>query len=208
MTQRNASLVHLSDDQLLAEVKRLVACERRATAELIRSLMELDARRLYLAQGFSSLFTYCTQALHLSEHAALGRIEVARVARRLPAVLDCLLDGSVTVTNVRLLSPHLTEENHGDLLLAARHKSKREVEEIVARLRPRPDVVASVRKLPEDRVTSIAPPSLSSEASAATSRSMHGRNARGRLRPGPASPSVSGTIDPGREALTSGLLRR
>jgi hypothetical protein len=33
--------------------------------------MEVDARKLYAGQGFSSLFTYCVQKLHLSEHAAL-----------------------------------------------------------------------------------------------------------------------------------------
>jgi len=81
--------------------------------------------------------------LHLSEHAALGRIEVARAARRLPAILDRLLDGSVTVTNARMLAPYLTDENHVALLDAARHKSKREVEHIVAALRPRPDLAAS-----------------------------------------------------------------
>lgn len=116
MTQPCTALAQLSDDQLLTEVTRLAGLERQATAALIRSLMELDARRLYLAQGFSSLFAFCTQALHLSEHAAFGRIEVARAARRLPAVLDRLLDGSITVTNVRLLAPHLTEANHLDLL--------------------------------------------------------------------------------------------
>ena len=151
MTTPRTSLAQLSDEQLLAEVTRLAGLERQATAALIRSLMELDARRLYLAQGFSSLFTYCTQALHLSEHAALGRIEVARATRRLPAILDLLLDGSVTVTNVRLLASHLTEDNHRDLLHSARHKSKREVEEIVARLRPLPDIAASVRKVPARR---------------------------------------------------------
>jgi hypothetical protein len=35
---------------------------------LLALLMELDARRLYLGEGCSSLFTYCTQVLHLSEH--------------------------------------------------------------------------------------------------------------------------------------------
>ena len=149
MAQLLSSFADLSDQQLLAEVQRLVACERQATAELIRSLMELDARRCYLAQGYASLFCYCTQVLHLSEHAALGRIEVARAARRLPVILELLLDGSVTVTNARLLAPHLTERNHRDVLASARHKSKREVEEIVARLRPRPDVAASIRKLPD-----------------------------------------------------------
>jgi hypothetical protein len=166
MTITHPCLTLLSDAQLLAEVKRLVARERTATAELIRSLMELDTRRLYLAEGCSSLFTYCTQVLHLSEHAALGRIEVARAARRLPAILDRLLEGSVTVTNVRMLAPHLTDENHVALLDAARHKSKREVEHIVATLRPRPDVAASIRKLPAAKAAD-SPAAPSSGAPAA-----------------------------------------
>ena len=55
--------------------------ERQATAALIRCLIEVDARRLYLGEGYSSLFTFCTQSLHLSEHAALGRIEVGHEPR-------------------------------------------------------------------------------------------------------------------------------
>jgi hypothetical protein len=39
------SFLHtLTDDQLLLEVKRLVACERTATAALLRSLIEVDTR--------------------------------------------------------------------------------------------------------------------------------------------------------------------
>jgi hypothetical protein len=64
MTSTNQSFAHLSDDELLATVKRLAMSERRATAALLRSLIELDVRRLYLGEGYSSLFTYCTQALH------------------------------------------------------------------------------------------------------------------------------------------------
>ena len=55
--------------------------ERRATAALVASLAELDERRLYLGEGYSSLFTYCTQCLRLSEHAAYSRIEAARERR-------------------------------------------------------------------------------------------------------------------------------
>ena len=80
----NASLTDLSDLELLSTVKTLVADERQATAQLIAALAELDARRLYLGEGCSSLFAYCTQVLHLSEHAAYGRIEAARAARRFP----------------------------------------------------------------------------------------------------------------------------
>lgn len=80
----------LSDSQLLVEVRRLVGTERQATARLIVALGELDARRLYLGEGCSSLFTCCTQVLHLSEHAAYGRIEAARAARKWPVVQELL----------------------------------------------------------------------------------------------------------------------
>jgi len=94
------------------------------------------------------MFNYCVQVLHLSEHAAYSRIEAARAARRYPIILELLGDGSVNLTTVGLLAPHLTPENHGDLLQAARHKSKRHVEELVAQLRPQPSVPSSIRRLP------------------------------------------------------------
>src|SRR5215211_7431390 len=102
----------LSDAELLLAVRRLAANEREATAHLIAALAELDARRLYLAQGCSSLFTYCTQVLHLSEHAAYGRIEAARAVRKFPVVLELLASGSLHLTAITLLAPHLTMENH------------------------------------------------------------------------------------------------
>jgi hypothetical protein len=99
------------------------------------------------------MFTYCTQVLHLAEHAAYNRIEAARAARRFPVILTLLADGSVHLSSVRLLAMHLTPENHADVLRKATHKSKRDVEQIVARLQPQPDVAASVRKLPATRMT-------------------------------------------------------
>ena len=61
-----AAVNQLSNDELLERVKSLAEQEREATASLIAHLAELDARRLYLAEGYSSLFTYCTQVLCLS----------------------------------------------------------------------------------------------------------------------------------------------
>jgi hypothetical protein len=169
MTCPTTSFARLSDDQLLAEVTRLAATERHATAALVRSLMELDARRLYLGEGCSSLFTYCTQVLHLAEGAAYNRIEAARVARRFPSLLDALEDGSLTLTAVRLLAPHLTADNHRDVLAIARHKSKAEIERLVASLHPKPPVATFVRKLPQPCAevapvsTAVAPPTLTPE---------------------------------------------
>jgi hypothetical protein len=149
----------LTDRALIAETRRLTERERHATADVIAALMELDARKLYLGEGCSSLFAYCTQVLLMSEHAAYSRIEAARAAQRFPVILDHLADGSLTLTAVGLLAAHLTSENHGALLVAARHKSKRDVEHIVAVLRPLPAVPSSVRKLPAAKsIEATAPP--------------------------------------------------
>jgi hypothetical protein len=151
----------LTDAQLLARVTMLAAHERQATAALIAALTELDARRLYLGEGYPSLFAYCTQALRLSEDAAYNRIRAARVASKWPVVLDLIEDGSLTVTAIRLLSDVLTDTNHKELLRAATHKSKRDVEAMIATLNPQPPVAPTVRKLPTPSVPkSVMPPPL------------------------------------------------
>src|SRR5687768_9336482 len=93
----------LSDADLTTEVKRLLAVERRATAQLIACLAEFDARRLYLPQGFSSMFTYCRDHLHLGDGAAYRRIEAARASRRFPIILQMIADGLITLTNLGLI---------------------------------------------------------------------------------------------------------
>ena len=156
MTSPSTRASHLSDCDLLTEVERAAGSERHATARLVALLMEVDSRKLFAGQGCSSLFTYCVQRLHLSEHAAYLRIEAARLARRFPVILDKLSDGSLHLTAVSLLGPHLTAGNHVELLDCAAHKSKRDVEHLVARVRPQPDVASVVRKLPAPASVPVA----------------------------------------------------
>ena len=61
----------LSDAALLAETVRAAGADRHATADLVALLAEVDARRLYLGQGYASLFAWCIGALQLSEPARL-----------------------------------------------------------------------------------------------------------------------------------------
>src|SRR4026208_2577732 len=141
------SISSMSDRELLGRIVRVAGDERHITADLLALIGECDARRLYLGEGCSSLFTYCTQVLHLSEHAAYHRIEGARAARQFPIILELVADGSMTLTTVAMLRPHLTEDNHQSLMEAARHKSKREVEQQIAALAPQPDARALIRRL-------------------------------------------------------------
>ena len=166
----------LSDTALLAEVLRLARSARATTVSLVAHLAELDARRLYLGAGFSSLFTYCTAVLGLSESETYNRIEAARAVRRFPLVLDRLADGSLNLTTLRLIARHLTSANHEQLVAAASGRTKREVELLVARRFPRADVPSSVRKLPAvARMASEAvgpvPPAPDAPSNAASSAS-------------------------------------
>jgi hypothetical protein len=91
---------------------------------------------------------YCLKVLQMSEEESYNRMAAARAARRFPEILDHLADGSLNLTTLRLISKHLTPENHQELIQGARRKRKREVQELVARLFPQPDVPATVRALP------------------------------------------------------------
>jgi len=86
----------------------------------------------------SSLFAYCTEVLHLSELEAYLRITAARAARLHPVLLAMLREGSLHLTAVAKLAPHLTRENRETLLGRAAHRTKREVEELIGGRRPRP----------------------------------------------------------------------
>jgi len=109
----------LSDAELLSRLDRLAEQGREACALLVGHLAELERRKVYLAEGWGTLFSYCTGALRLSEHAAYTRIEGAKAARRFPVVLDLLASGSVNLTTLRLVAPYLTEENHEAVLAEA-----------------------------------------------------------------------------------------
>jgi hypothetical protein len=157
---QNTSLTSLSDGDLIAAVDRLAAGERDATASVVAHLAELYGRRLHERAGYCSLFTYCLSVLRLSESAAYDRMKAAKVARRYPTVLELLASGRLNLTAVRLLTPHLTRDNHAELFAAACGKRKRQVQEMLARRFPRPDVPSSVRKLPAVASEAVLLPSM------------------------------------------------
>jgi hypothetical protein len=159
-----ASLARLSDDDLATRVKSLATREHATAACVIAHLAEMDARDIHLRAGYPRLYEYCLKVLHLSEWEAWNRIEAGRVARRFPILFDMLEEGSIHLTGIKLLAPHLTEENHRDVLQSARWKSKFAIGEIVARLHPLPDVPTSIVPILEFAVVAQPPAAGASDA--------------------------------------------
>ena len=158
------------DDELVRRLSELVSHSRRVEADLVAHVGEVDARRLFARKAFPSMFAYCTEGLHLSEAEAYRRITVARGARRHPILLAMLRDGRLHLSGIVTLLPVLTVDNRDELLARATHRSKRQVEELVAAVSPRPDVPAGVRRIPERRGKPDRPSLNGERAGSATGR--------------------------------------
>jgi len=138
----------MADDELLQRLLEITQQSRRVEGDLIAHIGEVDHRRLYARNACSSMFSYCVEVLNLSEAESYFRIAVARAARKHPVLLTMLGDGRLHLSGIAILAPHLTDENLESVLARATHKSKRQIEELVAELAPKPDVPAVIRKLP------------------------------------------------------------
>ncbi|MCC6666177.1 MAG: hypothetical protein IT375_20645 [Polyangiaceae bacterium] len=114
---------------------------------MIAHLAEVERRRLYLAEACSSMYTFCIERMGYSENEAHTRLQVARLCSQFPGALEALESGSIHLTGLALLCPKVTEANAQELLDEARGKTRREIEALLARRFPRPDVLPSITPL-------------------------------------------------------------
>src|SRR5262245_37135444 len=103
----------------------------------------------------------------MSEDEACRRIDAARLASRFPSAYASLEDGALNLTQLCLLKPYIRADNHAELLAGVSKKSVAEAREWLAARFPRPDVAATIRKVPQPagataslQVTSAASTSL------------------------------------------------
>ncbi len=88
----------LSDRDLLRQTGTLVRHERHLQGAVIDHLSEIEARRLYLQRGCSSLFDYAVRELGYSDAAAGRRIGAVRLCADQPGAREWLRDGSLTLS--------------------------------------------------------------------------------------------------------------
>lgn len=143
----NCSLSHLADRVLLQALRAIVVRERAITVELLTHLAEVEARGLHLAAGHPSLHHYCVHELHMSEGSAFKRIGAARAGRQHPELLEAVADGRLHLSAVVMLASHLTEANAAQLIRAAMHRTKSELQHLIAGLAPRQDVKTRITPL-------------------------------------------------------------
>lgn len=150
-------LERLSDREVEAALHEAVSRERRATAQVLRCLIEFERRHLHERKAYGSLFDYCRGEFGYSEHAAYKRTAAAKTATKYPSVLDLLETRKIDLGKIVVVGPHLTAENHGALLEQATRLSVRELEFHVAGLAPKEPKRDSIRSLPASVPMAMAP---------------------------------------------------
>jgi hypothetical protein len=141
------SVEHLSDSELLIGARKLVGRSNQLLAELLACLAEVEARGIHRTRACSSLYTYCIYELRFSEDEAFRRVAASRLVKRFPALLDAVASGELHLTGLLLLGPHLNEQNLAEVLVRAKHRTKREIMRLVRILDPLPAVPARIEPL-------------------------------------------------------------
>lgn len=155
------NLSTLSDDELIRSIKSLTGNERSVLVSILKHLTEFENRRLSDRKGFPSLFDYCVRELRYAQGESLRRIRAARAAKRFDVLYGLIRRGTLSLTTVALLEPHLKWNNYRKLIRASKGLSTREVEALVSSLNP-------VAAAPAERIRilTVAPPPVPITATA------------------------------------------
>ena len=150
------TLEGLSTEELDHSTEKVVRAEKRNVALVIAHIAEISRRKGHLECGYKNLFEYGTRRLHLSEGSVALRIQVANVSRRFPQILVALAENRMSLTVAGLLAPVLTESNVEKLVADCAGMTKRDAEEYLVALRPKPVFAPSIRRTPS-RLASTSP---------------------------------------------------
>ena len=142
------ALRDISDGELEASLNGLLGAGARLEARIVAHLAEVDARRLHLVVGCSSLYDYCRKRLGLSDYEAFARIAAARTARKYPLVFELLERRQLHLTAVCEVREFLTADNHRELLAEVSGQTKAQIREILAQRFPQADLASRLQKLP------------------------------------------------------------
>jgi len=149
-------LENLSNQQITNNLVALCRRERLLTVEVLKYLNEIERRQLYLQEGFSSMFSYCTEKLRYSESAANRRIRAARCLRDYPRVFEMLQSGELSLSTLSLVAGRLNESNCSELLNAVAGRSYQEVEAYLAKSQERTLVRESIKPIVVRKPTVVA----------------------------------------------------
>jgi hypothetical protein len=151
----------ISNQELLANTKTLVAREREVLIDILHHLREIERRRLFADLKQASLFDYCLNILKYSNAQADRRIKAMRAIKELPQIEEKISSGTLSLTNVAKAQEFFRQEAKNQALGSKEklaifenleNKSTREAEKILFTQSslPAPEVKERIRQVSEE----------------------------------------------------------
>jgi len=137
----------MDDGKLIDSLKKARSEERALQCYSLAMIAEVERRMLFAEAGYPSLFQYLVSALGYSEASSLKRIQVSRLLSRFPEIYNLLNDGTISMTALMKLAPHLKQSNFHETLNQALGKSVREIERMIAGIsteKAKPDQIRAI----------------------------------------------------------------
>ncbi len=138
---------HVSDNNLLANLKSLRVREKEVLLEVLKHIAEVERRELYLREGYPSMFAYLTVELGYSENGASRRLRGARCINLYPETFELLKEGALNLSTVSEALKVITPENKAEVLTAVAGKSIAEAREFVSVLKPERAKKSTIRQV-------------------------------------------------------------
>ncbi len=146
-TKMKTVLAGLSNVEIIQRGDRAIRNEHELTVVLLECLNEIERRSIYLKEGHSSLFAFCTCRWRYSPSKAGRYIAAARCIEKFPAARSLLAGRKITMCGLAKIATLLTVENSEDLFREVSEKRYVEIEKIVASRQTAPTIRDSVRPI-------------------------------------------------------------
>lgn len=154
------NLKHLTDQQLVLDLKTYVCEERSLLTKVLYHLKEFEVRKLYSSLGHSSLYDYACKELKYSQDQAYRRISAMRLLKEIPEISKQIDSGRLSLSNIsqaqrffnefKVNKAELNKTQKLTVLKKLEDKSVREAQKEILKLSP-------IKFLPQESKKQIAP---------------------------------------------------
>ncbi len=120
-------------DQALKLSRQYLACEKA----LLEILVKIDAKKVYLKQGYASLTEYSQKALGLSRDVSWNLVTIVHKSKAVPELKHAVQMGVLPLSKARQIAPHLTKENSQKFIALAQAMPREKLQEALAKECPK-----------------------------------------------------------------------
>ncbi len=117
-------------------------------AKLLTKLMEMKRLNAFAVLNYSGIFDYCERRLRFSRAQSYYYKSVAEKSEEVPALVEAINQGQLSLSEARRIAPIVTEENTPEWVAKAKELSQAKLEEAVAEINP--------KSRPRDKIKPIA----------------------------------------------------